>query len=241
MGSAINCSSSSPSRRTRTNYDRKSGGNFSHVPGFQLQMSRFQQSTASSILSEYRLRDDESATGDYRILPVRFPYGNQFTTISASKCFVPPNQSLAAIRSLPVKKSFVFAAGIIALTGLALTLSSSQVTAQKKGKSRPLTTAQLMSGLVKPQLVAIQGHAGGEKTPEGEDGWKSLTTSIALLNESSYTMMEDDRCPDKDLGRRLPDSPQGDRLWIAGSRQKRRRRSSRIHRRHHRFVQSLPH
>jgi hypothetical protein len=160
-------------------------------------MSRFQQSTASSILSEYRLRDDESATGDYRILPVRFPYGNQFTTISASKCFVPPNQSLAAIRSLPVKKSFVFAAGIIALTGLALTLSSSQVTAQKKGKSRPLTTAQLMSGLVKPQLVAVQGHAGGEKTPEGEDGWKSLTTSIALLNESSYTMMEDDRCPDK--------------------------------------------
>jgi cytochrome c556 len=98
---------------------------------------------------------------------------------------------------LTVKKSFAFAAGIIALSGLAFTLSSSQVTAQKKGKSRPLTTAQLMSGLVKPQLVAIQGHVADEKTPEGEDGWKSLTTSIALLNESSYTMMEDDRCPDK--------------------------------------------
>lgn len=96
-----------------------------------------------------------------------------------------------------MKKSFAFAAGIIALSGLAFTLSTSQVTAQKKGKSRPLTTAQLMSGLVKPQLVATQGHVADEKVPEGEDGWKSLTTSIALLNESSYTMMEDDRCPDK--------------------------------------------
>lgn len=96
-----------------------------------------------------------------------------------------------------MNKSFAFAAGIIALSGLAFTLSSSKVTAQKKGKSRPLTTAQLMSGLVKPQLVAIQGHVADEKAPEGEDGWKSLTTSIALLNESSYTMMEDDRCPDK--------------------------------------------
>lgn len=96
-----------------------------------------------------------------------------------------------------MKKSFAFAAGIIALSGLAFTLLSSPVTAQKKGKSRPLTTAQLMSGLVKPQLGAIQGHVADEKTPESEDGWKALTTSIALLNESSYTMMEDDRCPDK--------------------------------------------
>lgn len=86
---------------------------------------------------------------------------------------------------------------MIALSGLAFTVSTSQVEAQKKGKTRPLTTAQLMSGLVKPQLVAVQGHVADEKTPEGEDGWKSLTTSIALLNESSYTMMEDGRCPDK--------------------------------------------
>ncbi len=96
-----------------------------------------------------------------------------------------------------MKKSFAFAVGIIALSGLAFTLLSSQVTAQKKGKSRPMTTAQLMSGLVKPQLGAIQGHVADEKTPEGEDAWKALATSIALLNESSYTMMEDDRCPDK--------------------------------------------
>lgn len=96
-----------------------------------------------------------------------------------------------------MKKSFVFAAGIITLAGLAFTLTTDQVTAQKKGKSRPMTTAQLMSGLVKPQLVSVQGHVAEDKTPEGEDGWKALTTSLALLNESSYTMMEDDRCPDK--------------------------------------------
>lgn len=96
-----------------------------------------------------------------------------------------------------MKSSFAFAAGIVALAGLAFAVSSSQVTAQKKGKTRPLTTAQMMSGLVKPQLVSLQGHVADEKTPEGEDGWKALTTSIALLNESSYMMMEDDRCPDK--------------------------------------------
>jgi len=96
-----------------------------------------------------------------------------------------------------VKKSFAFVAGIIAVSGLAFTMLSSPVTAQKKGQSRPMTTAQLMSGLVKPQLVAVQGHVADEKAPEGEDGWKALTTSIALLNESSYTMMDDDRCPDK--------------------------------------------
>lgn len=96
-----------------------------------------------------------------------------------------------------MKKSFAFAAGIIALAGLAFTVSTSSVTAQKKGKTRPLTTAQMMSGLVKPQLVSLQGHVADDKTPEGEDGWKALTTNIALLNESSYMMMEDDRCPDK--------------------------------------------
>jgi cytochrome c556 len=111
--------------------------------------------------------------------------------------FDTPAFSLATIRSLPVKKSFAFVAGIIAVSGLAFTMLSSPVTAQKKGQSRPMTTAQLMSGLVKPQLVAVQGHVADEKAPEGEDGWKALTTSIALLNESSYTMMDDDRCPDK--------------------------------------------
>tara|TARA_R110002072_G_scaffold99008_1_gene217988 strand:+ start:112969 stop:113472 length:504 start_codon:yes stop_codon:yes gene_type:complete len=108
-----------------------------------------------------------------------------------------PTTCPTIFRSFHVKKSFAFAAAIIALSGLAFTFLSSTVTAQKKGKSRPMTTAQLMSGLVKPHLVAVQGHVAEEKTPEGEDSWKTLTTSIALLNESSYTMMEDDRCPDK--------------------------------------------
>ena len=85
----------------------------------------------------------------------------------------------------------------MSLSGFAFTLLSSPVTAQKKGKVRPLTTAQLMSGLVKPQLVAVQGHVAEEKAPESDEDWTALTTSIALMNESSYIMMADDRCPDK--------------------------------------------
>lgn len=96
-----------------------------------------------------------------------------------------------------MKRSLAFAAGLIALGGLAFALTSSHVTAQKKGKTRPLTTAQMMSGLVKPQLVALKGLVEEGKKVDGEEGWKAVSTSIALLNESGHMMMEDGRCPDK--------------------------------------------
>ena len=78
----------------------------------------------------------------------------------------------------------------IALTSFLLPSSD----AQKKGKTRPLTTAQLMSGLVKPQFVALKTAL--EKGPKDEDSWKAVAVHAALLNESSYIMMADGRCPD---------------------------------------------
>jgi len=67
--------------------------------------------------------------------------------------------------------------------------------AQKKGKSRPLTTSQLMAGLVKPQLVVLQD--GLKTAPKDAAAWKKLATAAALLNESGHIMMADDRCPDE--------------------------------------------
>jgi len=96
-----------------------------------------------------------------------------------------------------VKKSIACAAAFIALGGLVFTLTSSPVTAQKKGTTRPLTTAQMMSGLVKPQLVALKELVAEDHKVEGEEDWQAVKTSISLLNESSYMMMADDRCPDK--------------------------------------------
>ena len=67
--------------------------------------------------------------------------------------------------------------------------------AQKKGKTRPLTTSQMMAGLIKPQLTSLKESL--EAGPKDADAWKSVATSAALLNESAYLMMDDGRCPDK--------------------------------------------
>lgn len=67
--------------------------------------------------------------------------------------------------------------------------------AQQRGRTRPLTTSQLMAGLIKPQLTALK--EGLEAGPDDKDAWKAAATSAALLNESSYLMMDDGRCPDQ--------------------------------------------
>lgn len=66
----------------------------------------------------------------------------------------------------------------------------------KKGKTRLLLTKQLMGGLVQPSCAGI---GDGLKTPPTDDkGWASLQTKAALLNEASYILMDDGRCPDGD-------------------------------------------
>lgn len=83
---------------------------------------------------------------------------------------------------------------VCGLLGLAVLSAAIPGEAQKKGKSRPLTTSQLMAGLVKPQFGALKTAL--EKGPKTDDEWKAVATSAALLNESAYVMMEDGRCPD---------------------------------------------
>ncbi len=73
-------------------------------------------------------------------------------------------------------------------------VGSSVVSAQAKGKTRPLTTSQMMAGLVKPKYVELKD--GLAKEPLSPDDWKALATHAALLNESSHMLMADDRCPD---------------------------------------------
>ncbi len=71
------------------------------------------------------------------------------------------------------------------------------VTAQvKSGKTRPLTTKQLMVGLVRPNCAGL-GDALKDK-PSDDKAWEALATKAALLNEASYILMADGRCPDGD-------------------------------------------
>ena len=78
-----------------------------------------------------------------------------------------------------------------------LVMLSITATAQvKKGKTRPMLTKQLMSGLNKPNCTALGD--GLKTTPADDKAWEQLATNAALLNEASYILMEDDRCPDAD-------------------------------------------
>lgn len=73
----------------------------------------------------------------------------------------------------------------------AVFMSSAQV---KKGKSRIMKTSQFMSGVVKPNCGAIK--KGLEAGPADDDAWADIAMQAAILNEASYNLMEDGRCPD---------------------------------------------
>ena len=53
-----------------------------------------------------------------------------------------------------------------------------------------------MSGLIKPNCAGI--GEGLKAAPVDEKAWEDLATKAALLNESSFILMDDGRCPDGD-------------------------------------------
>ena len=79
---------------------------------------------------------------------------------------------------------------------LILGLVSNAVTQIQKGKTRPLMTAQWMEGVIAPHCKAIKKGLWGQ-TPLEDKDWKKLAVNAAVLNESSYVLMADDRCPDE--------------------------------------------
>lgn len=63
-----------------------------------------------------------------------------------------------------------------------------------KGEKRPLSTENWMEHVVKPHCKALKEElAAGPKT---DDDWESLIEHAEILNETSYILMEDKRCPD---------------------------------------------
>jgi cytochrome c556 len=78
------------------------------------------------------------------------------------------------------------------LAGALATQTAAQV---KVGKTRPLTTKHLMSGLVKPQWTLL-GESLKDNGPADDKGWDAVATQAELLNESAHIMMADGRCPD---------------------------------------------
>ena len=78
---------------------------------------------------------------------------------------------------------------------LILGIVSNAVTQIQKGKTRPLTTEQWMEGVIQPHCKAIK--KGLEANLLEDKAWNKLAVNAAVLNESSYVLMADDRCPDE--------------------------------------------
>jgi len=75
-------------------------------------------------------------------------------------------------------------------------LAANGVAQVKKGKTRLMQTKQLMGGLVQPNCAGIA--EGLKAAPADDKAWAELATKAALLNEASYVLMDDGRCPDAD-------------------------------------------
>ncbi|MCH8216413.1 MAG: cytochrome c [Planctomycetes bacterium] len=63
-----------------------------------------------------------------------------------------------------------------------------------QGKTRPMKTSHWMAGVMKTSSGALR--KGLSSTPADDKAWKQLEISAALLNEASYVLMADGRCPD---------------------------------------------
>lgn len=86
----------------------------------------------------------------------------------------------------------------VAAIGSAMLLMVDAASAQKtKGKSRPAGTKQLMKGIVQPNCAGL-GASLKDKGPADDDAWALAATQAACLNEMSYVLMDDGRCPDGD-------------------------------------------
>jgi cytochrome c556 len=78
---------------------------------------------------------------------------------------------------------------------LPLALASGSAGQVKKGKTRPVTTEQLMEGLVNPNCGGLAKAMQGSG-PSDDKAWQAVALQAALLNEASYVLMADGRCPD---------------------------------------------
>lgn len=88
-------------------------------------------------------------------------------------------------------KRFLVTGAVLCLAVVVVLQASAQV---KKGKTRLATTEQLMKGLVAANCGAL-GEAL-KSAPADDEAWENLAAKAAVLNEASYILMDDGRCPD---------------------------------------------
>jgi len=76
-----------------------------------------------------------------------------------------------------------------------LAASGDSVAQVTKGKERPLATKQWMQAVHKVHCGPIKKAL--EANPSDDKAWEAIALHAAMMNESSYVLMADDRCPDE--------------------------------------------
>jgi hypothetical protein len=96
-----------------------------------------------------------------------------------------------------MKKVVSRTAVAVVILGLGIGFTQQAANGQKtKGKTRPAPTVMLMQGIMFPNCSALAGFLKGDgpKTPRD---WGKVELHATILNEMSYIVMDDGRCPDK--------------------------------------------
>lgn len=92
------------------------------------------------------------------------------------------------------RKWVVFLMG--AAIGMGLLLHGGNVSAQKvKGKTRLAATKYLMRGVNQPACAGLDASLKGTG-PSDDKAWDTAMCQASILNEMSYLLMDDGRCPD---------------------------------------------
>ena len=85
---------------------------------------------------------------------------------------------------------------VVVVLGLGIGLSQQASGQKTKGKTRLAPTISLMQGIMNPNCTALEALLKGEG-PKDLRSWGKVQLHAAVLNEMSYVVMEDGRCPDK--------------------------------------------
>jgi cytochrome c556 len=82
----------------------------------------------------------------------------------------------------------------VAAVGLSLAFVSAEAQVAR-GKTRAAETRFLMRGITQPNCKGI-GELLKESGPADDKAWETLTCHASCLNELSFSLMQDGRCPD---------------------------------------------
>jgi hypothetical protein len=78
---------------------------------------------------------------------------------------------------------------------LSIVIAAAGFAQVQKGKTRPAPTKFLMGGVVKAHCGGADGLLK-DAGPADDKAWETLACHAAILNEMSFVVMDDGRCPD---------------------------------------------